>query len=96
MNDHNQERLKDVIEDFFNAYGLKEQYLQNRIICGWQEIMGPMVARHTNDLFIKGNKLFLYLDSAPLRHELTMIKAQVIKKVNEAVGVEMIKELIIK
>jgi len=94
--DQNQNNLKSVIEDFFSAYGLKEQYLQNKIICNWEEIMGSMVARHTNDIYIKGKKLFLFLDSAPLRQELTMIKKQMIRKVNEAAGEELISDVIIK
>lgn len=96
MNDPNQSSLKDAIESFLNDYGLKDRYLQNMIMSNWEEIMGKMVAKHTTDIYIKGHKLFLYIDSSPLKHELTQGKDLIVKRVNEKAGEVLISEVVIK
>lgn len=95
-NDHNESSLKDAIETFLEDYGLKDRYLQNKIMTGWEEIMGKMVAKHTTDIYIKGHKLFLYIESAALKHELTQGKALIVKRVNESVGEVIISEVVIR
>jgi predicted nucleic acid-binding Zn ribbon protein len=94
--DQNASSLKDAIESFLNDYGLKDRYLQNRVMTDWEEIMGKMVARHTTDIYIKDHKLFLYIDSAALKHELTQGKELIVKRVNENVGEVIISEVMIR
>jgi predicted nucleic acid-binding Zn ribbon protein len=55
-----------------------------------------MIAKHTKDIYIKNKQLFVTLDSSALRNELSMAKTKIIKMLNEAVGSEIINDIILK
>ncbi len=59
----------------------------------WSTLMGPMIANHTKDIFLKEGVLFVRFDSAPLKQEMSMMKTKVIKHLNEQMGEEIIKDI---
>jgi predicted nucleic acid-binding Zn ribbon protein len=58
--------------------------------------MGAMIAKHTKDLYIKHQQLFVTLDSAALRNELSLAKTKIVKMLNDEVGSQVIVEVILK
>ncbi|MCE3278587.1 MAG: hypothetical protein K0S44_778 [Bacteroidetes bacterium] len=58
--------------------------------------MGKMIANHTKDLYIKNKQLFVTLDSSALRNELSMARTKIIKMMNEAAGMEVINDIILR
>ena len=66
--------LKEAINGFINSYGLREKYLQATIQTQWKTIMGDTIAKHTNDVYISGKTLTVFIDSAVLKHEMTRSK----------------------
>lgn len=93
---HNEIGIKDAINSFLKDYGLRDRFLQTKVVTEWPEIMGASISKHTMDIYVKENKLFLYLDSGPLKHELNQSKQLLIKRVNDVVGADLIKEIIIR
>ena len=53
-----------------------------KLIGIWQELMGPAIASRTDRMFIKKD-FYVNMNSAPLKHELNMSKAKVLKLINE-------------
>jgi predicted nucleic acid-binding Zn ribbon protein len=96
MKHQNESTLKEVMQDFFRRNGLEDQYFQAKLQSQWEEIIGKAIANHTTDLYIHHDKLFLYIDSAPLKHELSILKPRIINLVNQKVGKSIIKDVIIK
>ncbi|WP_229688724.1 DUF721 domain-containing protein [Puia dinghuensis] len=62
----------------------------------WEQIMGKTVARYTDKIQIHGHTLYVNTSVAPLRQELLYQKDKIIQRVNEALGENVIKEVIIK
>ena len=62
----------------------------------WVKIMGKTVARYTDKIRIHGQTLYIDTAIAPLRQELLYQKDAIIKRVNEALGETVIKEVVIK
>ncbi len=58
--------------------------------------MGEMVAGYTSSIKVSGNKLILVITSGPLKHELAYNKEKLILKINEKMGDDYIKEIIIR
>lgn len=58
--------------------------------------MGAMIAKHTTDIYIKHKQLFVTLDSAALRNELVLAKSKIVKMLNDAVGTEVINEVVLR
>ena len=58
--------------------------------------MGKMIAKYTRQISIYDKKLFLQIDSAPLKQELFYSREKIIKMMNEEAGEEVIKEVVIR
>lgn len=88
--------LKEAIGAFLRDYGLRERFLQTMVQTRWPEIMGKMVAKHTTDVYVKNRTLTVFIDSAPLRHELTAGKGNIVQLVNDAIGESVIDQVFIR
>lgn len=62
----------------------------------WEKIMGKTVAKYTDKIQIIGTTLFVTTNVAPLRNELIYQKEKIIEQVNEALGDNVIKEVVVK
>jgi predicted nucleic acid-binding Zn ribbon protein len=96
MSKHNEHSLKEVINQLLKAYKLDDKLAERKLIASWESVMGVMIAKHTTDLYIRHQQLFVTLDSAALRNELSLAKTKIVKMLNDAVGSEVIVEIILK
>lgn len=96
MSRHNEHSIKDAIESLLKTYKLDDRLAERRLINAWEEVMGKMIANHTKDLYIKHKQLFVILDSAALRNELSMARTKIVKMMNDAAGMEVINDVILK
>ena len=78
------------------AYRLDDKLAERRLIQSWETVMGKMISNHTKDIFIKNKQLFIILDSSVLRNELSMGKTKIVAMMNEAVGSEVITDIVLK
>jgi predicted nucleic acid-binding Zn ribbon protein len=93
---HNEHSLKEAIDQLLKAYKLDDKLAERRLIASWESVMGAMIAKHTKDLYIKHQQLFVTLDSAALRNELSLAKTKIVQMLNEEVGSQVIVEVILK
>jgi len=55
----------------------------------------PMVVRYTTDIKVKGKKLFIYVSSAPVKHDLFIQREEIKKLINAQLEKPIIEEVII-
>ncbi len=97
MNSENNEyTLKEAIDKMLEAYRLKPKLNETRIVEQWEKLMGQMIARHTRQIYIHDHKLFLTIDSAPLRNELHYAKDKIVQVLNDAMNDEVITDVVIR
>lgn len=94
-NEYNTQKLSDLLQVFKDKKGLNEGLNQIEVKRAWREQMGPAIEKYTVKIFLKKNTLFVRLDSAVLREELSYGKSQIIKNLNESLGQELIKKLVL-
>ena len=58
-------RIDGVWNDFMKKSKMNEKLVEFEITSRWEELAGPLVARHTSSLRFAKEKLFIILDSAP-------------------------------
>ena len=92
----NEQSLKDAIGSFLKTSRLSGKLANQKIIDGWEKIMGKMIAKHTKQITIYDKKLFLHLDSAPLKQELFYSREKIIQMLNEEADEEIIKEIVFR
>lgn len=95
MSKHNEKTLKEALHAMIEQYRLKGKLNQTRIRSLWEELMGPSIARYTREIRMGRKKLYIRLDSAPLKQELSMGKEKIRHMLNEALGEEYIQEVVI-
>lgn len=86
--------LKEAIDALLRLYKLQNQFDETAIEAHWEEIMGKPIAARTSKVYAKNQKLYLQLDSAPLKKELIMAKQKMIELINKHLGKNVIDEVI--
>lgn len=88
--------LGDALRKFLNQSQLKGSIQAMQIEEVWEQIMGKTVSRYTDKIQIHGHTLYVNTAIAPLRQELVYQKDKILQRVNEALGENVIKEVVIK
>ncbi len=88
--------MRDAIQQFLEKSRIKGDIQALQIEDVWAEIMGKTVARYTDKLQIIGDRLIITTTVAPLKHELIYQKEKIKLRVNEALGKNVIKEVIVQ
>jgi hypothetical protein len=88
--------LGDALRKFLDKSRLKGSIQALQIEDVWEQIMGKTVARYTDKIKIHGQTLYIDTAIAPLRQELLYQKETIVRRVNEALGEVVIKEVVIK
>lgn len=82
-----------AILDFLRDSGLEKNLLQRRVVELWPTIMGDMVARLTRSVDIENGVLIVKLSSAALKAQLFDMRFDLVRKMNTAVGAEVIRDV---
>lgn len=88
------ESVKEAIESMLDSYKLKNKFDQTKLIGSWEKLMGKPIAKRTEKLYIKDRVLFVKINSAPLRHELTMKKEKVLTILHDAFDKDLIIDVL--
>ena len=88
--------LQKALQQFLQKSRLKEGIRSMQIEEVWEELMGKTIARYTDKIQIVQNTLFITTSVAPLKNELLYQKNTIRERVNEALGEQVISEVVIQ
>lgn len=88
--------LGDVVRQELKLLGLSERLREAEIWSLWPEIVGPTVASRAMPLRIIKGTLTIVVSSGPWKQELTFLKGMMKEKLNERLGGEVIREIVLK
>lgn len=86
--------LKDAIEEMLKAYKINGKINETKVIDSWEKLMGKPIAARTTDLKFKYKKLYVTLNSAPLRQELAMSKSKMIELLNKEFSEKVVEDIV--
>ncbi|MDR1895330.1 MAG: DUF721 domain-containing protein [Prevotellaceae bacterium] len=86
----------DLLALFVKEFHLEKGLKEHRFFQLWTEVTGVSVAGVTIGKKLYNKKLYIYLSSSVVRHELFMMRSDIVKELNRRMGEEMIDELILK
>jgi hypothetical protein len=90
------DRLSSTLGRMLKARGLQGQLSEYRIFGQWEQTVGAVIARHAQPQGVRGKKLFLSVDSPAWMQQLSLLKPEIIEKVNRNLGKDAIKEIALK
>lgn len=92
----NEQSIKDVINDLLESNHMKGKLTEINIINNWEKLVGNLIAKNTSKIYFNKGKLYLHIDSAPLRNELNYSRSKIVELVNKEAGVELIDEVVVR
>ncbi|MBR6247553.1 MAG: DUF721 domain-containing protein [Muribaculaceae bacterium] len=87
-------RLGEVIDDFLKQERLDGELDQQQALALWPEIVGPGINRYTVRRTVRDGVMTVTIASAVLRNELMMHRTTLIARINQALGRDVIKEIV--
>ena len=87
------QQIRDLILRNLRAQGLETPLLQKRLIDAWPKVMGQSIATYTQNLYIRNQTLYVHLTSPALRADLSMQRQEIVKRLNEQVGSQVIADV---
>lgn len=88
--------IGDAITLLMNKSGWKPKVTEVRIKQEWEQMTSKTIARYTRNLYYDNGILTIYTDVAALKQELNISKTILIKNINEYLGEEAIKDIMVK
>jgi len=85
--------VKDLILQAMREQGLETPLNQKRLVEAWPEVAGPVIARYTLNTYIYNQTLFVRLSNPALRSDLSMMRQELVKKLNDYVGEQIITDV---
>lgn len=94
INDHLSisEALKEFVTDNKLQKGLDKVHVRDV----WNSQMGPAIQKYTTAIKLERDTLYVQLSSSVLREELSYGKEKIVRILNEELGRDLIKKLILR
>ena len=92
----NQQSMSEALRSFLEKNNLQKGLDQVSVAETWNEVMGPGVAGYTRAVRLQRETLYVYLTSSVLREELSLGNSKIISMLNEQLGREIIKTLVLQ
>ena len=85
--------LDEVLKKLLREEGLEMPLLQKRLVDAWEVVTGNVVSRYTSEKYIRNQTLFVKITNPALRQDLSMMRTQLVKRLNEQVGSFIISDI---
>lgn len=98
MAKRNNEHLKisDALKEFIQTNKLEKGLDKVNVADAWAKLMGNGVNNYTTSVQLERETLYVQLSSSVLREELSYGKQKIITMLNEELGKEIIKKLVLR
>ncbi|WGH76574.1 DUF721 domain-containing protein [Tenacibaculum tangerinum] len=88
--------IKDLMGSFIQENkNLKKGFQKIHIDEAWEKLMGAGVVSYTSEVKLQNGTLVVRLSSSVLREELSYGKDKIIRMLNEEMGQELVKKLLL-
>jgi len=88
-----EQSIGEVIKDLLKNYDLASKLNEAHIITAWDKLMGPAVVKYTLNLEVEKRILFVQLNNAALKQELSYAREKIKKMLNDEVGEEVLLDV---
>jgi predicted nucleic acid-binding Zn ribbon protein len=85
--------LKIAIDSMLRKFGIENAIAQNNALNIWSEIVGEKVAKHTEPDRVEHGIMIIKVSSPTWRQELYFQKTEIIKKINNKIGRNVIRDI---
>jgi len=80
------EPIGKILADVLRDLGLSKKLSEQRAVVEWNDIVGRRVAEHARALRVDNGRLFVEVDSSVWSQELTLMKRNILRQINDRIG----------
>lgn len=84
--------ISDALVEYLRESGLEQSVLEVQIEEVWPQVMGDVVTRLTRSVEVKKGVLIVRVNSAALKAQLFENRFELVRRLNEAVGAQVIRD----
>jgi len=88
--------VSDVLKEFIEKNKLEKGLDAVDAKQAWINLMGNGVNNYTKEVILKNNILYVWLTSSVLREELLYGKQKIIQMINEELGKDVVRDVILR
>lgn len=88
--------LSEALQEFIKVNKLQNGMDKVHVRDAWANLMGNGVNNYTTAIELRSETLFVSLSSSVLREELSHGKSKIITMINEELGKELVKKLVLR
>lgn len=88
--------LGSAIRDYLKERKFDGKIAEIDAVNLWESIIGKQIARATSSIYIKDGTLYVSLKSSIVRNELFMMRNDIIQVMNQRVGSNVVKSIILR
>lgn len=88
--------ISDALKEFVETNKLEKGLDKVNVADAWANLMGNGVNNYTTAVNLERETLYIQLNSSVLREELSYGKEKIIKMLNEELGKDIIKKLVLR
>lgn len=78
--------LDEVLQKLLRDEGFETPLKERRLMESWDTVAGSIAARYTGDKYIRNQVLHVKITNPALKADLSMMRAQLVKRLNETAG----------
>lgn len=93
--ENNSFSIKDLMGTFIKENKLEKGFQKIHISEAWEKLMGAGVVSYTRDVKLQNGTLIVALNSSVLREELSYGKEKIIGMINDEMGGEVVKKIML-
>lgn len=90
---HKARAIGDLLAEFIHGSELEQPLLERKVIALWPQLLGQTVAQFTGNIEVKNGVLYVHIRSAALRSQLFEVRYDLMRKLNEAAGAVVLKDI---
>lgn len=95
MERHDPQSIRQIIDTVLDHSASREAFNDHRASALWADVAGPEINRHTTRRYCSRGVLHVFLDSAPLKTEVSFMRESLARNINAAIGRETVRQIII-
>ena len=93
MEIHKARPIGELLADFIHGSDLEQPLLERKVVALWPELLGPTIAQMTGEIQVKNGVLLVHIHSAALKAQLFDIRHELVRKLNEAAGAQVLQDI---
>ncbi len=87
--------IGQAINNLLSSYHIKAKFDSANIVGSWERLVGKPIAKRTKKVFLKNKVLFVQIESAAMKHDISLHRGQILEIFQKEFGNEVVKEIIL-